>query len=642
MAARLKEFIKDLKLARIPPHPMASLHLISYFKESTQYDAGIDFWRWVVKQDDNYLDLRVYGAAIELLASYGVGIEHCEEVYIHGLKRFPQDFNEYHMTPGAILPELDQPVSVRRSSMTLLQGMIKAYLVHGDWRKAYLFLDTAMRLHPTQVPIHFLRTFTLERPLVEAFQMFCMFCRSSNRPAPQDITQLLAVLSDAQGTGSGKALDLDFSLALLSVAHHALASGAKLGVTDLNIILIGSLRLLPISSNPGLDGNGDEDFAIVEELVSLVFAIFKALDVAPNIPSYNTMFTMAANLKRRALYEEALNRLPDSGLRPNEVTVRCMLAAAGRLKDTALLETIWHNYATDSNNVLTSLTWLAFAQAAKDAEHIQFLHEQLKNNKIDFRAPGEETTHRPEDPLARQIDVILFNASPAQEKKGEVIDLANEKLSEQREEEHIAGNSEEVLDDAMKSRHTMCMRSVRVLLEALKSVHGLIVNQTITNLKLNPPTNGSAWTFQDNAEESWRLELFHELNVDPTVLKAKDMHSHEEQATTLEPQSAAAESSTGFRLDELRYENWKTINDLLLQAEMFESRFEKSVDVAIEHKTQVNQSRSAYNIKKGRKRQRAILRQLHAHLEDKDELKSKRITRDEWRAKILALRRIET
>ena len=181
-----------------------------------------------------------------------------------------------------------------------------------------------------------------------------------------------------------------------------------------------------------------------------------------------------------------------------------------------------------------------------------------------------------------------------------------------------------------------------VFLERLKSVHESIVNQSITNLKLNPPSNESAWTFQDNVEESWQLELFHELNIDPTVAAAKAMHSYEEQATTIEPRSAAAESSTGFRLDELRYKNWKTINDLLLQAEMFETRLGKSVDVAIEHKTAVKQVRSAYNIKNGPERQRIVLEQVHAHLVDKDELKSKRVTREDWRAKILALRRAET
>ena len=642
IAENLKQFINDLKLARIPPHPMASLHLIGYYKESTQYDAGVDFWKWLLKQDDNYIDLRVYGAAIELLASYGVGIEYCKEVYIHGLKRFPQDFNEYHMTPGAILPELDQPVNVRQSSMVLLQGMTKAYLIYGDWRNAYLSLDTVMRLHPTQVPAHFLRMFNSERPILEAFQMFCMFCRSSNQPNPQDITLFLLVLSSAQGTGSGKALDLNISLALLNVVHHVLATGATLTGRHLNILLIGSLRLLPIPSDPGLEGNCNEDYAIVGELLSQVLAIFRALGVVPDIQSYNTIFTMAAKLKQGVLFTEAFNRLSDSGLVPDEITVRCMLTAAGKLKDTALLETIWHDYAMNSNFLLTAETWFAFVKAAKDAQHIQFFYEQLKSNNIDYHSPGEETTRPLKDSLGRRIDGLLKKALPFQEKKREVVGVAKEDLSEQREEECIAENFEEVLDDALESQHTMCMRSVGVLLEALRFVHGSIVKQSVTNLRLNPPSNESVWTFQDNVEESWQLELFHELNVDPTVAAAKAMHSHDKQAATIKPRSAAAKSSTGFRLDELRYKNWKTINDLLLQAEMFETRLDKSVDVAIEHKTPVKQVRSAYNLGNGPERQRIVLEQLQAHSVDKDKFKSKRVTREEWRAKILALRRAET
>ena len=39
----VKDCIKRIKAKRLPPHHTANLHVISYLKESKQYDAGVEF-----------------------------------------------------------------------------------------------------------------------------------------------------------------------------------------------------------------------------------------------------------------------------------------------------------------------------------------------------------------------------------------------------------------------------------------------------------------------------------------------------------------------------------------------------------------------------------------------------------------------
>ncbi|KAK4931652.1 hypothetical protein LTR28_011521, partial [Elasticomyces elasticus] len=47
------------------------------------------------------------------------------------------------------------------------------------------------------------------------------------------------------------------------------------------------------------------------------------------------------------------------------------------------------------------------------------------------------------------------------------------------------------------------------------------------------------------------------------------------------PELPAPQSSTGFPLDELRYENWKSINELLAEATRHDKAFQSAVDEAI-------------------------------------------------------------
>ncbi|KAK5004288.1 hypothetical protein LTR28_009111 [Elasticomyces elasticus] len=47
------------------------------------------------------------------------------------------------------------------------------------------------------------------------------------------------------------------------------------------------------------------------------------------------------------------------------------------------------------------------------------------------------------------------------------------------------------------------------------------------------------------------------------------------------PGVPAPQSSTGFPLDELRYENWKSINELLAEATRYDKAFQSAVDEAI-------------------------------------------------------------
>ncbi|MCJ1287698.1 hypothetical protein MMC26_007050 [Xylographa opegraphella] len=599
----VKEAVGHYQQRRLPPDPKASLHLISYFKEANQYDDGIEFWHWIVRQDNNYLDLPTYGAALELLALYGQPLAYCEEVYSHGLKRFPESFNEYHLSPGAIVSQLDQPTRIRKTSMGLLQGIIRARLIHGDWRNAYLALDTALRLHPTQMPSFMFHTFLEERPVNESYQIFCLLCHSGSQIKPYDVTWLLNDLVDGQTPGSGEEIGLDIALAILNAIHLYSASGPPLSARHLNILVQSSLMLLPTM---GTDNNTYRAASLTNPiaLVRQLFAVYPALGVTPEISTYNTVIVAAGRVRHEGILAWAVQALSDSGLASDEITFECLLTATARTAGAAQVESIWNS--RHPGMALMPSTWTALARATSCAGNTEFLHEQMKIHNV---SDQKSTVRKVQAELAksRGADSSASPESPSS-------DLS-----------------------------IRCESRVAEFTSALQMFQQLLSFSDFRNLRKRPAQRKSIWSTSDVVDENWQKKLYDELSIDSTVSSTP-----EADTTTVselpEPSrpSVVFESSTGFRLDELRYQNWKGINEVLQHAELFESRLEQAVDKAIKEGTPSKQTRSTKGISARGARHPLLSAQLKHHLADIERMKAAPPTEQEWRDKILQLRHVET
>ena len=119
-----EEIIKDVVKGNLAPHKLAHIHLIGLFKESTQKEAGVRFWQWLEGQDESYVGADVYGAGIEILAINGAPLSTLEELYQQALSRFPGNFNSYHLSPDAIVPDRNQPTTLKGVPTVLLQGIL--------------------------------------------------------------------------------------------------------------------------------------------------------------------------------------------------------------------------------------------------------------------------------------------------------------------------------------------------------------------------------------------------------------------------------------------------------------------------------------------------------------------------------------
>ena len=175
--------------------------------------------------------------------------------------------------------------------------------------------------------------------------------------------------------------------------------------------------------------------------------------------------------------------------------------------------------------------------------------------------------------------------------------------------------------------------------EWIEILHRMATSQpgNFRDFRNHPIDETNLLTWPDNAEESWQRKLYDELTQDK---------AHESRHPTLldgpDGDEPVAVSNTGIEFDQLRYQNWKTINRLLIQAQQLDKRVEVSTDAAI-------QDRKAFPGLKGSRttnptagpRYLISKEQLQTYQHDIEIEKAKEMNEIDWRTQILRLRKPE-
>ena len=595
----IDEFISNYKSGRLPAHPLASLHVISCLKERKEHGKALFFWEWVVRQDDRYSGLATYGAAIEMLAEYGRSLEYCQEVYRHALARFPRDFNEYHLSPSAVTANPTKKTELAGTSLDLLQGLTKAQLLHGDWRSAYLSLDTALRLHPSQIPVRVLHFFLEERPVYEAVQVFCMMCQSGTIVGGQCFGALLDKLHAAQGDETGYRTNQDIMSAMVTALHFYIGSGGMLNSKHLSRFFS---AIPTIARKSILLRFDDSSNSMGGQIVSELFALFSELNVALEITPFNALISMGGVIGDHALVSKADQDLTTAGLIPDRYTFRSLLHASGRFRSLAAVQSSWEaliKFLEESALELNSIDWATLARSASLAGNPQYVYDQLTE-----RGVSEQKG------LKRRIALALDDTD----------------LAKIPGEEEGAINIDEEVDT---------IELIVKLINSFKELRLMIKDGQIRDLKTTGPARMSIFPWPHNPVEEWQSKLYTEVNggvADPSL------YANQSADTPRGPAQSIDKTPTGFALDEIRLRNWNCINNLLMQAELYEKRLEDSVDIAIKQRGPVGLSRTMQGLNLS-KRRIAVAAHIKAHLQDVNYAAANPLTETQWRETILRLRK---
>ncbi|KAL8999758.1 MAG: hypothetical protein Q9169_001431 [Polycauliona sp. 2 TL-2023] len=328
----------------VPSAAQVPLHLISYYKESGHLDQGIELWKWLSDQDDAVLDPVFVGPAIELLAVYGVGLQHCEEVFQRILHQQENIGSQYQLQSGAIVPDRSKAITIRGTSLSLLQGILSARLLYGKWRTSYLAVDTAFRLHPTQIAPRFLDLFVYERPIFEALPVFFMFCRGGNRVSKVTLAALLDSLKKLAERASSQSTKVGVVRAMLQVVEAYTGSAGVLNTRHLNILTRAVVCAMPRVPVAACTESAQNDKNIVQTVIDIfkqLFALFAQHNALPDPITFNGTIPAALSLGYPLLSRRLFKDMVTLDLSPNVPTAQSLLTTAGLLQDPELLEMAW-------------------------------------------------------------------------------------------------------------------------------------------------------------------------------------------------------------------------------------------------------------------------------------------------------------
>jgi hypothetical protein len=377
----VQRMVSDIQAGALPPHPYAHVHLLGVYKECERYQEGYAFWQWLVDKDTMHVTQAVYGAALEL-AAYGniLPLDEIEDLYADALKRFPGVFAEYHLSPEAIVPDRSQPVAMTNVPMLLLQGILTARILAGDWRNAYLALDTALRLFPAQVPTRYFELFVTNRPLPEAYTAFLVACRAGVLFKPSHLTVLIKQLR--MGLVTASLPERVMALRAIANAIYAyLEAGGSLQAPHVGAFIRVFETVVPTTTG-GQELSAD-GIKLRNTIITAAHEFASTLIQAglpPHIHIFTALIHLAGKFQVPSLLQACLQDIQSAQLVLQPVDLRTILYAAGWLGDKDLIQQYWTRIASDAETKGERLEyddWVTLAKACSRHGYTDYFKEQL-------------------------------------------------------------------------------------------------------------------------------------------------------------------------------------------------------------------------------------------------------------------------
>lgn len=572
---------------QLPPHPLATLHLIVTYSFLRQYHLSLDIGAWAIRQDENCVDLGTVGVILPILALVDNTTQRYEELGRYALK------NSKHVNVGGAKKYLD--------------GLLNAQLLVGDWRNAYLTLDTIFRNFPLDPPHNALDLIIKERPVHESYQVFFMYARTGAFVRPKSLVLLMGRLNSAQRIGGDPGLNIDLARAMFRLLETHIMSKGQVDARHLNILLVGALSLLyrsPIYASPSSETEYNLEHKLIERLLHKLYEFFATRGVPQDLFTYCILINMSGELRRKEMLRSAWQGLIKAGLRADATVYESMIIASGELQLPDILRAAWTELCQKFSGGTYQLrlrSWRALASAARKMGQENYVADQL--DLFGNNLSGHEY---------REIQKALTQMAPYEGLRISIPDSNTPSIRLQR------------------------VGSIRAFSDDMTAL--------LSNLSTRVPKDHFAsckpfiWPWPTKSNEQWERELYDETSLESPGNSASAQNisgaiwSKQERMNTRKPRK----SPTGYHISELRFLQFSAINKILIQAEVWEGRKQESEQEAkIRENLMSHAEGNDFNI--GHNRTDHLM-QIIAHRMDLEEEASKHETKEQWRAKVRNLR----
>ncbi|KXT13572.1 hypothetical protein AC579_8071 [Pseudocercospora musae] len=581
IVAFVDQLVKDVRQGNIVPSVKANQHILGIYKESGTLDAGKKFWSWLEGQDDSHVQVQTYAVAIELLAISGAALDEIEPLYGRALIRFPGSFHAYHLSPEAILYDRERPPPVRGLPLGLLQSITTARLMRGDSRKAYLGLDTALRLYPTSLDVRFLRLFMTERPLSEAYTIFAMACQAGYKLPTQTYRSLLDNLRAKIDPNS---FDSQIATLRTILAATYLQLGCS-GTVFSNTTAVLIITMTELFRLPGIgDVEPKKRKKLVDSVLALtrkIFEVFARYGVLPPQSVFNAIImNIAGHGHSKEVLGIALKDLEALGMEASDVTRRSILSVAGIYKDEEFVKTSWDDIVVarrDQNEWPAQKDFFVLAKACKQigSDFAQKQFDALKtfvpdewHSAIQYSIDKQKAESS--SSLGADKEVVSFDQLSAGIKSlDDDLDVIDKITSDRPT---VLDFSEHSVPLQLLDTSKLMQSPLNIPEEDMRSIYdSLTTEQAVVS------PSGEFEAPEQHSQDSFTV------NFTIKQVQATTDHLPPQQGPSLSSSSPPEQirSATNVTLGELRYRNWKCINYLLQLAEKHDQEYDVLVDKAI-------------------------------------------------------------
>ena len=529
----------DIRRGALKPNHYAFVHLFGIYKDCQRFNEGYELWQWLVQQDERYVSQAAYGAAIELMAYGGImKLPDLENLYADGLKRFPGTFAEYHLSPDAIVPDRAQPTAIAGIPTILLQGILTARILARDWKKAYLALDTVLRLYPTQTPPRYFELFMTERPLAEAYSAYLLACRAGIKLKPTHVTVLLTKMRAAIGASPSMADRMMLVRAIANALYAYLEAGEDLHSIHVGAFIHSLEQILP-DKIPGEDFEG-----VAAELRNLIAVAAHEIiagliqaGMSPQIHMFEALISLSGKLRVPGLLTTALQDVKTAGIDLGAIGIRSAITSAGLLRNKDLIEQLWQRVVSAAEAESAQIPfpdWITFTKACRRAGHADYFRSQLR--KLPHAITSNIEAH-----LIQQVD----------------------------QQEPVPSNHasfDYLIPGDLSSQIWMLKTQMKRIEAVVMSGQPLYLSKSPFYMNLDPDTPSLG-------PIDHLRGVYDGMTTDPH----QPPPAPSAEGVPLEPTL----SPTGIPLDELRFQNWVTVLEMMDAAEVYESDLQLALNTAI-------------------------------------------------------------
>lgn len=314
--SRTHGLIRDLQDGLMPPNILASGYIIGVLRILDTLAELSKFWNWLVKKDKEWCDVQTFGLMIEALTYRGVALSVMEGMYKEAQRRF---YSGDRMCRSRIL----------------LQGIVTARLLNGDWRSAYEGYDLYLMIDPASASRRYIESlFLYERPPKEAAIIFLIACRVGMPPASGLLRPLLLNLWNNYRD-------------VCAMAHIlAMYSGGGGKVTSSMMLRIWYAAFVSLSDGPlfELGKRFDEGYEFVFTQLRNLARAMQDKGIVISDEFWCSILNLAGDTQRRDFLKATLDVMTELRISPTRESLNAVVSSCGLVGDLESVVGYWKKH----------------------------------------------------------------------------------------------------------------------------------------------------------------------------------------------------------------------------------------------------------------------------------------------------------